>query len=164
MQQSSQAKAECIPLLSSTLLTAEAVLQATAYGSISSKLQPLLIAIALNDLLLHFLFESLQQLALFSKNLSRLGQHHLEALASLSGVLAEALNGEVFDPPLDAVPAAAKRRDLGALVEERARGRALRVRHVLHGLAHREQVREGHVDGAHGERVQGRVHVRHFVY
>jgi hypothetical protein len=59
----------------------------------------------------------LQQLALLLEDLSRLLEHHLEALLTPRCVLLESLDGELLDAVLDLLPASAKRRDFCSLHE-----------------------------------------------
>lgn len=90
-------------------------------------------------------------------------QHGLEALPSANGVLPEALDGDLLDRVLDLLPAAAQRDDLGRLVELRAGIRRRGRGPVDDGLAHREQVRPGHVCAAHGDFLGLGVHVGRLV-
>ena len=102
-------------------------------------------------------------LALLLEHLPAHLEHHLEALFSLSGVLLEAVDGELLDVVADLLPPAAQRGDLGALVEGglggRGRGRGL----VDARLPHAEQVRPRHVHAAEGDFFAARVDVRGLV-
>jgi hypothetical protein len=55
---------------------------------------------------------------LLGEHFARDGEHSLEALAALSRVLAEPVNGDLFDAVLNLLPAAAHCDDLGRLVED----------------------------------------------
>jgi len=95
----------------------------------------------------------LQQLSLLLEDLSRLLQHHLEALFSLGGVLLEPLNRKLFNTVLDLLPASAEGGYLCSLCEgctgcgSRGRGSGL----VYARLANVDEVGHGHVHGAEGE-------------
>lgn len=56
---------------------------------------------------------------LLREHFARNGEHSLEALATLSRVLAEPVNGDLFDAVLNLLPATAHGNDLGGLVENR---------------------------------------------
>lgn len=100
--------------------------------------------------------------ALLREGLPGDGEHSLEALAALGGVLAEPVDGDLFDAVLDLLPAAAHRDDLGGLVEVRLAGSA--GGSVADGLLHREKLAPGHVLRAHGDGFLARVDVGDFVY
>jgi hypothetical protein len=59
---------------------------------------------------------------LLGEHFARDGEHSLEALAALSRVLAEPVNGDLFDAVLNLLPAAAHCDDLGRLVENSSAG------------------------------------------
>lgn len=127
--------------------------------------QPHLLSILAGlKLLLHLLLQRSKQLPLLPKHLSRLLKHHLKALPSFSGILSKPLHRKILNASLDPLPAAAKGRDLGPLVEQRLVGGRRGMRRVLDRLAHAEEVAEGHVDGAQRQRLGLGVHVRDLVH
>ena len=98
---------------------------------------------------------------LLGKDFPRNGKHPFEALATLSRVLAEPVNSDLFNAVLDLLPAAAHRDDLGRLVENRlawAIGSS-----VADGLLHGEELAPGQVLGAHCDGLFARVDVGDFV-
>ena len=100
-------------------------------------------------------------LALLRESLPGDSEDSLEALAALSGVLAEALDSDFLDAVLDLLPATAHGNDLGRLVEvglARAAGGS-----VSDSLLHREKLTPGHVLRAHCDGLFARVDVGDFV-
>lgn len=98
---------------------------------------------------------------LLRENFARDGEHPLKALAALSRVLAEPVNGDFLDAVLNLLPAATHRNDLGGLVED---GLARRGGgSVADGLLHGEELAPGQVLGAHCDGLFARVDVGDFV-
>jgi hypothetical protein len=98
---------------------------------------------------------------LLGKNFPRNGEHPLEALATLSRVLAEPVNSNLLDAVLDLLPATTHRNHFGRLVEDcLARGVG---GCVADGLLHGEELAPGQVLGAHCDGLFARVDVGDFV-
>jgi len=110
----------------------------------------------------------LQQLPLLFKDFASLLKHHLKALLALGGILLEALDGELLNTVLDLLPATAQGGNLGALSEGgsgvggKGRG-AGGGGSVCARLAHIDEVGHGHVHGAQGQCLGGRVDVGRLV-
>ena len=106
----------------------------------------------------------IHHLPLLLKHLSRALQHHLEALLAPLRVLPEPLDTVQLDLVLDALPAAAERRDFGLLSEARADGRRAGVRLVYDRLSHAQQLVPRQVHAAHGHGLAARVDVGDLVH
>ena len=90
-------------------------------------------------------------------------QDHLEALATPSGVLLEALNSKLLDTVLDLLPTTAERNDLSILLEGCFGVGCGCGGLVDNGLAHRQQIGPSHVDAGHGDLLALGINVRRLV-